>query len=70
MLFRSKLFMKSPAQGAETPLWLATSADVQGQSGGYYAKRKLARTAPAAQDDFAAEILWQRSAQMTRVHWA
>jgi NAD(P)-dependent dehydrogenase (short-subunit alcohol dehydrogenase family) len=27
---------ESPAQGAATPLWLATSSDVAGQTGGYY----------------------------------
>jgi NAD(P)-dependent dehydrogenase (short-subunit alcohol dehydrogenase family) len=46
---RSKLSMdlgfgghESPEQGAETPVWLATSAEASGATGGYFAGRRAA----------------------------
>lgn len=51
----------TPEQGAETPLWCATSEDIADESGHYYAR--LARetpSAPARDDELAAE-LWRRS---------
>ena len=56
-----KPFMVSPAQGADTIIWLASSPDVEGQSGGYYIRRKLAPTSATAQDDALASRLWTAS---------
>lgn len=57
-------FLLTPAQGADTPLWLATSPDVAGQSGGYYARRQRVEPTDAAQDVRAAARLWAVSAAM------
>ena len=57
-------FARTPEKGAETLVYLATSADVAGASGGYYFDCKLATPSVAAQDDAAAERLWQLSEQL------
>ncbi len=53
----------SAVQGAKTSVYLATSADVEGRSGGYYAKCRAASVAaaPDALDDTTAEQLWSVS---------
>jgi NAD(P)-dependent dehydrogenase (short-subunit alcohol dehydrogenase family) len=57
-------FARSPEQGAQTILYLATSPQVQGASGGYYVDCKLMPISPAAQDDDVAERLWQVSDEL------
>ena len=37
---RARLVMKTPAQGAGTPIYLASSPEVEGITGRYYAGRK------------------------------
>lgn len=59
------LFAISPEKGAATLLYLATSPDVAGQSGGYYAKAKLVKPSRAGQDDAAARRLWDASRALT-----
>jgi NAD(P)-dependent dehydrogenase (short-subunit alcohol dehydrogenase family) len=65
--FAKSLFAISPEKGAETLVYLATSQEVEGQSGGYYSKRRLATASRAGQDDDAARRLWDVSAEMTGV---
>ncbi len=55
----------SPDRGARTSVYLASSPDVEGHSGGYYAKRKPVTPSPAARDDAAAARLWTVSEEMT-----
>ena len=57
-------FMLSATQGADTPLWLATAPDMEGQTGGYYARRTFLEPAPAARDAAAAARLWDLSARL------
>jgi NAD(P)-dependent dehydrogenase (short-subunit alcohol dehydrogenase family) len=60
-----RLAMRSPDRGAETLVWLATSAPGRDwESGGYFADRKPAAANPAAGDQNLAAELWSRSAQM------
>lgn len=54
-------FMISPERGAQTSVYLATAPELEGKSGGYYAKCKVAKRSAAAQDAAAAERLWQVS---------
>jgi retinol dehydrogenase 12 len=56
----------STTQGAATSVYLATSADVEGLSGGYYAKCRPAplAAAPDALDDATAERLWSVSEEL------
>ncbi len=59
-----KPFFRTPEKGAETSIFLACSDEVEGKSGDYYYNCKVAKTKPWAQDDEAAERLWQVSSQM------
>jgi retinol dehydrogenase 12 len=58
-------FMLSPERGAETIVYLASSPDVAGQTGGYYVKRQRREPSAAARDDTAARELWELSEKMT-----
>lgn len=60
-------FSRSPHEGAQTLVYLATSAAVQGASGGYYIDCQLTQPAPAAQDETAAERLWQVSSRLVGI---
>jgi hypothetical protein len=59
------LFMKSPEQGARTSLHLATSPEVEGVTGRYFADRREKRPAPYATDEAAARRLWEVSERLT-----
>jgi retinol dehydrogenase 12 len=60
-------FIRSPQKGAQTLVYLSSSAEVQGASGGYYFDCKLTQPSPAAQDDRVAEQLWQQSAKLVGI---
>jgi retinol dehydrogenase 12 len=60
-------FMVSPAAGADTAVYLASSPDVAGDSGGYYVKRRPQQPSSAARDDETARKLWQASEELTQV---
>jgi retinol dehydrogenase 14 len=55
-------FMKSPSQGAATSIYLASSPEVDGVTGVYFAGGKSRTSAKAAYDVGAATHLWQVSA--------
>ncbi|HUZ72563.1 MAG TPA: SDR family oxidoreductase [Stellaceae bacterium] len=54
----------SAAAGAETPVHLAAAPEVADVSGLYFDKCRAATPSPAAQDDRAAERLWQESTRL------
>ena len=55
LLFKlGKRFMLTPEQGADTLIYLASSPDVEGQTGGYWTKRKRIEPSPAARNDASA----------------
>jgi hypothetical protein len=58
-------FMRSPRRGARTILYLATSPQMAGATGGYYVKDQLREPSPAARDDAAARRLWRLSEELT-----
>ncbi len=60
-----KPFMRSPASGAETPVYLAISDDVKDVSGKYFKNKKPVQPAAIAFDDKLTEQLWQRSKELT-----
>lgn len=62
-----KPFLLSPAQGADTLIWLASSPDVEGLSGGYYEKRRLIRCNAQAYLPEVQRRLWNVSEQMTGI---
>ena len=61
-------FLLSPEQGAVTQLFLASSPEVQGVSGGYYVKSKAARSSPRSYDVSAQMRLWDASEAMVASH--
>ena len=63
----AKTFAISPEEGAETIVYLASSPDVEGKSGGYYYKCKLATPSAAAQSGADAVRLWDASAKIAGV---
>jgi NAD(P)-dependent dehydrogenase (short-subunit alcohol dehydrogenase family) len=58
----------TPAKGADTPIWLATSAEVEGATGGYYNKRRLAKVNRLADDPELAQRLWAASEALIAPH--
>jgi NAD(P)-dependent dehydrogenase (short-subunit alcohol dehydrogenase family) len=57
-------FMKSPARGAETPVYLASSPEVDGVSGQYFANRKARKSHTSSYDSATTTRLWQVSADL------
>jgi len=60
-------FLRTPEQGADTVVYLATSPTVEAVSGKYFSECREILPSPAAQDDEAARRLWQVSAALTGV---
>ena len=54
----ARLFARSPEAGAQTSIYLASSPEVEGVSGVYFADRRPAFTSGAARDLAAARRLW------------
>jgi NAD(P)-dependent dehydrogenase (short-subunit alcohol dehydrogenase family) len=65
LAFRSPLvaFLRTPAQGADTLVWLAT-AEEGWRNGGHHADRAPAASLPSARDDARARELWELSAEL------
>jgi NAD(P)-dependent dehydrogenase (short-subunit alcohol dehydrogenase family) len=59
-------FAVSPAKGAETSVFLASSPQVDGVTGQYFAKCTLAKTSAAGADADAALRLWTESEKLLR----
>ena len=57
-------FMKTPAQGAQTPIYLASSPDVEGVTGRYFANLKPRNSNRLSYDALACARLWQASAEL------
>lgn len=57
-------FMKRPARGAETSIYLASSPEVAGVTGQYFTDRKPANAHVSARDLVVAARLWQASADL------
>jgi len=54
-------FLLSPEQGAATQIYLASSPQVDGVSGGYFVKCRAARSSPRSYDVSARKRLWEMS---------
>ena len=63
----AKNFALTPEQGAQTIIYLGSSPEVEGKSGGYYFKSKLATPTKEAQNDADAKRLWDVSAKIAGV---
>ena len=64
VVWLAKFFAISPARGAQTIIYLASSPDVAKTTGTYFYKSVPALPSPAARDDRSALSLWQRSAAL------
>jgi len=62
-----QMFAISPERGAETPVYLASSPEVEGKTGGYYDRCAPKAASPEARDDAAALRLWEESARIAGV---
>ncbi len=55
----------TPEAGADTIIYLASSADVDGVTGKYFEKRKVKASSPASLDQSTQKKLWDASAKLT-----
>ena len=60
----AKPFLRSPENGAQTSIYLASAPDVDGVTGKYFADSKETEPTSIAQDDEAARRLWTASEQL------
>ncbi len=58
-------FLKTPQKGAATSIYLASSPEVEGVTGTYFADSKPKTSSPSSYDTAAAARLWQISADLT-----
>ena len=66
LFFRAaKPFMRSPEQGADTLIWLASSPDVEGVSGTYFSDRKEIEAKKIVHDPATRRRLWEISEDLT-----
>jgi NAD(P)-dependent dehydrogenase (short-subunit alcohol dehydrogenase family) len=61
----AKVFLLSPQEGAETPVYLASSPDVEGVTGKYYDSKREKRSSDESYDRVQAQKLWDESAKLT-----
>jgi NAD(P)-dependent dehydrogenase (short-subunit alcohol dehydrogenase family) len=69
-VFKAAIALSSPfaissMKGADTPVYLATSAEVLSISGQYFKNRKVKKPSQAALNDEYARTLWEQSAALT-----
>ena len=65
MTLIARPFMKTPAQAAATPVYLASSPEVEGVTGRYFANRRPKKSSKSSYDTAAAARLWRLSAGLT-----
>jgi len=58
-------FMRTPEQGADTPVWLASSPEVEGVTGRYFTRRQEKRSSRRSYDTQLAGRLWRVSEELT-----
>jgi len=62
-----QVFAISAEQGAQTSIYLATSAEVEGVSGKYFVKSKAVKSSAASYDESAWKRLWEISETLTGI---
>ncbi len=63
-------FLLTAAQGARTSVYLASSPEVAGVTGEYFAKCKVKQPSGRARDEASARRLWELSEQLCGVSWS
>ena len=61
------LFMRTPSEGGDRIVYLATSPEVEGLTGGYYEKNRLVEPSRTARDHALGGRLWDESAKLARL---
>ena len=64
--FLARPAMLTPAQGAETAVYLASSPEVEGVSGKYFVKKKAVPSSAISYNEDVARRLWEVSEEMTQ----
>jgi len=67
LLMLGKPFTINARKGAETSIYLASSPEVTGTSGKYFAKKKEKKSSKESYDESVAKRLWNESARLTEV---
>jgi len=67
MRLLASLAFSSVEKGARTPIWLASSPEVEGVTGGYFVACKRSEPSKLAQDPELARRLWDESARLVGV---
>src|SRR5437867_7843533 len=62
-----KMFLKSPEKGAETPIYRATSPEVEGISGKYFVRNQMLAPSARAQDPAVARRLFEVSMELAHL---
>src|SRR5262249_61746202 len=65
-----KRLFPGPETGARTLTWLASSSDVEGESGQFYFRERARRTKPFMSDVSVAARLWQISSELVKLDLA
>jgi NAD(P)-dependent dehydrogenase (short-subunit alcohol dehydrogenase family) len=65
MRFWARVFATTVDEGAKTSIYLATSPEVEGVTGKYFAKQKAIASSAASRDETASRRLWQLSEEWT-----
>jgi NAD(P)-dependent dehydrogenase (short-subunit alcohol dehydrogenase family) len=60
-------FLMTPEDGARTSVWLASSPEVEGKSGGYYKRCKPSQPLRVARDFAAQQRLWDESCRLANL---
>lgn len=63
-------FLLSAAQGARTSVYLASAAEVLGETGEYFAKCRVKQASARARDDAEARRLWALSEELCGISWS
>ncbi|MEM6800383.1 MAG: SDR family oxidoreductase [Bacteroidota bacterium] len=65
--FLGSMMFKSPAQGAENSIYVATAPELAAVSGKYFVKKKAVSPKSVTLDPQIAEEVWQKAANMTAI---
>jgi NAD(P)-dependent dehydrogenase (short-subunit alcohol dehydrogenase family) len=63
----TKVFFKSPVKGAATSIYVASSPEVEGITGKYFANKKETPSSKLSYDENAAKQIWDLSAKLTHL---
>lgn len=62
-----KRFFKTPGEGAETSIYLASSPEVEGITGKYYIKKQQKESSKKCYNEEDAKKIWEMSVEMTKL---